>query len=729
MRLERLILRKSARRAHEVLKRKVREALSNSTQRNVLANATDHIRQKIVEGYAEASDSKSLLSTVRQIKRRSTARLSELVSQFTENAKRNGVHVYYAGTKSEAVSYVTQVLSQAKANLVVKSKSMVCEELSLNEHLSAAGFEVVETDLGERIVQLAGERPSHIVAPAIHLTVGQIAQVFSRSLKVGVAEAADEIARVARRSLREKFLKADAGITGANFLVAEDASIELVTNEGNGRLVTSLPRIHIVVTAIDKIVPTFKDALNLTQALCLSAIGHRLTSYVTIFRAPGTSAKGETREMHVVLLDNNRSRAAQDSVFKQALYCLKCASCLDVCPTYRQVGGHVFGSTYTGPIGIPWTAMTEGNEVAAGFAPLCFSCGLCRLVCPTDINIPLLIAQVKAKDVKRNGQLPVNWVLARYESFVKVLSATAPLSNALMANSGFRWLLEQTVGIDRRRRFPRFTRRSFRKRFHEMPSGKEVVYFADTYANYNRPELGAAAVRVLTNMGYRVLFPPQKGSGMPAFLYGELEVMRKIAEFNVKSVLPYARRGIPTVATEPTAAFCLKELYPEILRTADARVVAENSFEILGFIQSKGIVLNAAQSRNGTVVYHTPCHTRSLYAEAPGPQLLRQAGLDVQIVDHYGCCGIAGTYGFKKGVEGFELSMAVGEELFRKISDLKSDYVCTESSVCRMQIEQAMGLDVKHPLEILDELHMLPPTASNTWPDPLAERGIATRKP
>jgi len=719
--LRKLMLRKPGRLHHDLLTERVERALLNQVQRRAVLKATEHVRRKSQEVYSATADSHSLLEDARRIKRESLRDLPKSVEWFISSAQSNGSRVFVAKTGREATDYILRVLSDVNARKVVKTKSMACEEIDLNQRLSATGFDVIETDLGERIVQMSGQKPSHIVAPAIHLTCSQVAEIFSKNTGLKVPEVAEEITKLARKLLRREFLTADAGISGANFAIADDGSLLIVTNEGNDRLVTSLPPVYIAVVGIEKIVPTLCDALKLTRVLCMSATGQNVSSYVSVVKGAndrtGIKRPGERQETHVVLLDNGRSKIAEDQVFRQALYCLKCGSCLNVCPAYRQVSGHVFGRTYTGPIGIPWTALTVGYDAAAEFAPLCISCGACKLSCPEDINIPLLIAKVKEANVESEGQLPVNWFLSRYESFVKLMSSTAPIANRLLTNSTFRWILEKTVGIDRRRRFPRFERKTFEswQRKRKRGGGRDIVYFVDSYANFNNPEVGKATARLLSGNGYNVLVPPQKGSGMPAFLYGELRLLKETAEYNVKSLLPFARQGTPIIASEPTAAFCLRELYPELLETEESRLVAKNSHEMLGFIRDHwntfGLKFDSSKL-TGKVAYNTPCHTRSLYTnvgsqytDPPGPGLLRQIGLDVEVLDFQGCCGIGGTYGFKKGLDGFDVSMAVGEELFDKIRKVGADYVITESSVCKVQIEQGLSLTVKHPVEVLWEAY------------------------
>jgi L-lactate dehydrogenase complex protein LldF len=279
--------------------------------------------------------------------------------------------------------------------MAVKSKSMATEEIHLNEALEAAGITPVETDLGEYIIQLAHERPSHIIAPAIHKTKGQVAELFTRELKRPAEPDPEALTRIARAELREKFLQADIGITGANFAVADTGTVVLVTNEGNGRMVTSLPRVHVAVMGVEKVVPSMSDLMVFLAILAKSATGQKLSVYTSLVqgRRRGGELEGP-EEFHLVLLDGGRI-AQIDGPLREALSCLRCGACLNVCPVYRQIGGHAYGYTYPGPIGILLTAMMEGTEAVRDLAHASSLCGACADACPVRIDIPRMLIELR----------------------------------------------------------------------------------------------------------------------------------------------------------------------------------------------------------------------------------------------------------------------------------------------------------------------------------------------
>jgi len=279
--------------------------------------------------------------------------------------------------------------------MAVKSKSMATEEIDLNEALEHAGVTPVETDLGEYIIQLAREKPSHIIAPAIHKTKSQVADLISAVAGERLPADPEALTAAARVLLRQKFLQADMGITGANFAIADTGTVVLVTNEGNGRMVTSLPRIHVALMGIEKVVPSMTDLAVFLSILARSATGQKLSSYTTLVRGPRQPGELEgPDEFHLILMDNGRARQIAGPL-REALYCLRCGACLNVCPVYRQIGGHAYGHTYPGPIGILLTAMLRGDESVKELAHASSLCGACKDVCPVRIDIPRMLIELR----------------------------------------------------------------------------------------------------------------------------------------------------------------------------------------------------------------------------------------------------------------------------------------------------------------------------------------------
>jgi len=350
------------------------------------------LRKESFEGYPAGE---ALRDRARAIKEATLQQLDQHLERLADNIERLGGHVHWAATGDEARDIILRLCRDKGVRMAVKSKSMATEEIELNEALEAAGVKPVETDLGEYIIQLAHEKPSHIIAPAIHKTKGQVADLFSKELG-GRFEADPEVlTAVARKELRQKFLEADMGITGANFAVAETGTIVLVTNEGNGRMVTSLPRIHVAVMGMEKVIPTMTDLMVFLSILARSATGQKLSSYTTLVRGPRQPGEVEgPEELHLILMDNGRTRQIAGTL-REALYCLRCGACLNVCPVYRQIGGHAYGYTYPGPIGILLTAMLKGNAAVKDLAHASSLCGACKDVCPVRIDIPRMLVELR----------------------------------------------------------------------------------------------------------------------------------------------------------------------------------------------------------------------------------------------------------------------------------------------------------------------------------------------
>lgn len=345
--------------------------------------------------------------------------LPQYLSQFEQNVNDSGGHVHWACTGDDLNQIVLDICRQAKAKNIVKGKSMISEETGLLHALESAGFETVETDLGEYIIQLADEPPSHIIGPAIHKTVDQVIELFKQHHQLGDRDidTPKKIMAEARTVLRDKFLKADVGITGANYLIADSGTIGLVTNEGNGDLSSTLPNTHIVVTSIEKVVPNFETAMAVQRALVPNATAQAITCYTSFFTGKADGGGGPDN-FHVVLLDNQRSNIL-DSEYKDILRCIRCSACLNHCPIYTRTGGHAYGWVYPGPMGSVWTPLLQGLKDSNHLPNACTTCGRCEEVCPVDIPLPDLLRNLRA-DEQKQGLQPQRWVWG-LKIFMKLL--------------------------------------------------------------------------------------------------------------------------------------------------------------------------------------------------------------------------------------------------------------------------------------------------------------------
>lgn len=337
----------------------------------------------------------------REIKEHTLSHLDYYLEHFEKQVRASGGVVHWAEDAEQACRIVVDLCRSAGARRVTKGKSMVAEEIGLNEALEAEGLERVETDLGEYIIQLAGEPPSHIIAPAVHKTRDQVSALFHRHHRaLGRTEAQNEVAALvdeARDVLRDKFLSADVGITGANFLIAETGSVMLVTNEGNGDLTNTLPRVHVVTAGIEKVVPTLEDASTLLRLLARSATGQEMSVYTTLSTGPRAREDADgPDEFHVVLIDNGRSRMLGNE-FRPMLRCIRCGACMNHCPVYSSVGGHAYGWVYVGPMGAVLTPLMLGLEEAGHLPNACTLNGRCVEVCPVDIPLPEMLRALRRR--------------------------------------------------------------------------------------------------------------------------------------------------------------------------------------------------------------------------------------------------------------------------------------------------------------------------------------------
>ena len=371
-------------------------AVRDPKLQRALHNATLRFLDQRAAAFGAFPPGEALRTQAREIKRQACERLDELLEGLESSVSRAGGVVVRAQDGEEACRYIVDLAQKKGVRRVVKSKSMAAEEIGLNEALEAAGIEPVETDLGEYIIQLAGEKPSHILAPAIHKTRQDVSRLFVERLKVERTEEIEELTRIARQVLREKFLAAEMGISGVNFGVAETGSLAILENEGNARLCTTLPPVHVALMGIEKVIPTLADLSVFLQVLPRSATGQKVSSYISLITGPRRAPENDgPEELHLVILDNGRSGILQDPQLKEVLYCIRCGACLNACPVYRKVGGHSYGWTYSGPIGAALTPLLVGMQRARELPYASTLCGACREVCPVGIEIPRLLLRLR----------------------------------------------------------------------------------------------------------------------------------------------------------------------------------------------------------------------------------------------------------------------------------------------------------------------------------------------
>ena len=373
-----------------------------------MSAATKNAADQRAASFADRDEFERLRERAAQIRAHTIDHMAYYLRRFEKNATAAGAVVLWAKDAAAARAHLLAIAARHKVRLAVKSKSMVSEEIGLNAALAAAGCESVETDLGEFIVQLADEPPSHIIAPAVHKTALEVEELFAR--KLGRTPPADfpggkipALAAIARRRLRENFLRAEMGVCGANFLVAETGSALVVSNEGNGRFCATLPPAHVTLAGIDKILPTWRDAATMLDLLPRSATGQRISEYVTA--TTGTAAAENPRQTrYVVLLDNGRA-ALRDSPYRAMLRCIRCGACMNHCPVYETIGGHAYGSPYMGPMGMVLTPAIFGRDFAPDMPHAATMCGQCEVVCPVKIPLPDLFRRLREEQAQ-SGRRP-----------------------------------------------------------------------------------------------------------------------------------------------------------------------------------------------------------------------------------------------------------------------------------------------------------------------------------
>jgi iron-sulfur cluster protein len=702
-------------------KQSILDALSNPTLSGALGKFSVAYRAARAKAYEE-TDFEAIREQIVTIKSASAAHFDELADQFQRAAEARGTKVFRTDDPQAVRDYILKLAQDRGVKSIVKSKSMASEEIHLNKYLEKAGIKVQETDLGEWIISLAGQRPSHMVLPAIHLTKEDVAGIFSNKVEEGQQPDIAKLVKFARKKLRPAFLNADMGISGANIAVAETGSIVIVTNEGNARLVTTLPKIHVAIVGLEKLVEHFKDIAPILIALPKSATAQLLTSYVSIISGPVPNTDDTPKELHIILMDNRRNEMAHDPRFKQALQCIRCASCLNVCPVFRLVGGHVFGKIYTGGIGTILTAWFDALKQSDEIQSLCIQCGNCNEVCPGKIDIAGLILELRRRLAVEQGQPMVQKaifsVVNNRRMFHSVLRA-ASIGQMPFASEGFiRHLPLFLSDMTKSRSLPAIAAVPFRDRIRKIKQPKcteKAAFYGGCLVDFAYPEMGEDVVRVLNKAGIEVVFPEgQTCCGAPARYSGAYEVAAQNGADNIKALLSEDVKYVVSVC--PTCTVALKQDFKDNLeavgRTDEAADAVRLAAKVVDFSTLADQLIQAGRLKFKPGIepvkftYHDSCHfKRTLHAEKTPRKLMKQAGHELVEMDECDmCCGMGGSYTLKMP----EISAPILQRKLTNIEKTGAPLLLIDCPGCVMQIRG--GLDkrgskvkVQHTVQRLAE--------------------------
>jgi len=703
-------------------RKKINKALHSKTLTGALGRFSEAYRVSRAQAY-EGIDFEALRGKIAEIKSSAASHFDDLAEQFKQKAEAKGAKVFRTSSPEEVKKYILNLAREKGVKRIVKSKSMASEEIHLNPYLKKAGIDVKETDLGEWIIQLAGQTPSHMVLPAIHLTRQEVAEIFSKEVNERLSSDIPRLVKVARKELREKFLAADMGISGANIAVAETGSLVLVTNEGNARLVTTLPPIHVAIVGLEKLVASFEDIGPILTALPKSATAQLLTSYVAIITGTVPTTEGEQKELHIILMDNRRTEMSGDPKFKQALQCIRCGSCLNVCPVFRLVGGHVFGKVYTGGIGTILTAWFDELKKSEEIQGLCIQCGNCKQVCPGKIDIPELIMEIRRRLAIQEGQPLITkaiFAVVNNRRLFHSILRTASVTQAPFAKDGFiRHLPMFLSKLTDFRSLPAIADVPFRDRIREIQQPKsqeKVAFYAGCLIDFAYPGMGEALVKVFNKAGIEIVFPEaQTCCGAPARYSGAYEVAAQNAADNIKALEEAETEYV--VSACPTCTAALKyeflstfENLGQVQWVEKAKELSAKTMDFSSFVKKlvdEGRLAFKEARQITKLTYHDSCHLkRTLNVFEEPRELLKRCGHEiVEMFESDICCGMAGSYSLKLP----EISAPILERKLKNIRETGTSLVAMDCPGCVMQIKGGFDkeggpINVRHTVELLSEL-------------------------
>jgi len=619
-------------------------------------------REKIFTGI----DEKTLINKIAESKDYAIEHMEELYIQFKAEAEKRGVTVYRAVDAAEANDFVIKIAEENNIKKIAKSKSMTSEETQLNDSLLKKGFDVIETDLGEYIIQLRGEGPSHMVMPAIHLSRYQVADDFAKVSGEKIEVDIPKLVKFARSELRKKFIEADMGITGANAAIAEDGSVATLTNEGNARMVATLPKVHITFTGLDKLVPTLEDALTSMLILPRNATAQMLTSYVSWICGATNSeiTKDNIRKTYIIFVDNGRSKIAKDPVFKEVMRCVRCGACANVCPVYRLVGGHKMGYIYIGAVGLILTYLYHGHDRAKVLSQNCVNCEACKDICAAGIDLPKLIREVRVRLNEENGS-PIEGkllskVMGDRKLFHSLLKFARYAQLPFSTGSEFQRHLPMIfLGSHNFKALPAIASKSFRDMWSKVkpkvssaPKAK-IAIFAGCAQDFIYPKHLTSFMKLCELKNVDVSFPlEQSCCALPLEMMSERTTALNVIKKNIDSFADGEYDYIVTLCA--SCGSFLKNTYPELLHNDEkySELATKFASKIIDFSSFAYNVMGIRESdlnkSDEKVAYHAACHEcRGLGVTEEPRELIKMSADYVVATEEDVCCGFGGTYSVK----------------------------------------------------------------------------------
>jgi len=713
--------------ASEDLKREISSALDNATLGRTLGNFCKTYPARREKSY-EGVDFQNTREKIAEVKTYAAEHIDEMIAEFTTNCEARGGHVYHAKSTEDAMEWIRQLVKEKGVKSIVKSKSMASEEIKMNHVLGDDGVLVQETDLGEFIISLEGNTPVHMVMPALHLNKEQVADLFTDYTKEKNNPVILEEVRTARRVMRDKFTQADMGVSGANIAVAETGTVFTMTNEGNGRMVGTLPPIHLYVFGIEKFVKSLSDARHIFKALPRNGTAQRITTYLSMYTGACEVTKDKEtdekckKDFYCVILDDpGRREILAEPDFREIFNCIRCGACLDVCPAFALVGGHVYGSNvYTGGIGTMLTHFLVDEERASEIQNICLQCGRCNEVCGGGLHISDMIMRLREKNMQEKPDALKKFALDAvsdrklFHSMLRIASVAQGVFTK--GEPMIRHLPMFLSGMTKGKSFPAIAQVPLRDFFHTIkqdvkdPKGT-VAIFAGCLLDFVYTDLARAVVADMNSIGYKVKMPlGQACCGCPASNIGDVENARKEAEINIEGM--EAEKYDYIVSACPSCTHQLR-LYPTFFEEGTpmynrAKELADKAFDFCKLFYDLEGVSQEGDGKAVKVTYHDSCHLkRSLGVSQEQRELLKNTkGVEfVEMNECDNCCGFGGSYSLLCP----DISSHILENKIQNIKESGADVVALDCPGCLMQIKgglDARGLDdikVKHTAEIIAE--------------------------